>query len=166
MRYLIVIGLLCFGSIFSPSIFAESQDECAIWICAPAGFPSGCGGAHSAMVDRVKDGKSPLPSFSSCAEGPSGDNGRSQMGSDHGIAAYVPGGRQCVSRNYYGNDGQISRCESYESGTPGHVKGTSCMRRHHDGQLITNPKGCTRTDYWVEVFIDGEMAGPTYYFNP
>ena len=35
--------------------FAASQDECAIWLCLPGGFPQGCGAAHSAMIKRIKN---------------------------------------------------------------------------------------------------------------
>ncbi|WP_258086625.1 hypothetical protein [Xenorhabdus bovienii] len=48
---------------------AASQDECAIWLCLPAGFGEGCGGARSAFKKRLKKGKSPLPSWESCAVG-------------------------------------------------------------------------------------------------
>lgn len=46
---------------------AASQDECAIWLCLPAGFGEGCGGAHSAFKKRLKKLQSPLPSWNSCA---------------------------------------------------------------------------------------------------
>lgn len=48
---------------------AASQNECAIWLCLPAGFGEGCGGAHKAFKNRLKKGKSPLPSWGSCAVG-------------------------------------------------------------------------------------------------
>tara|TARA_R110001599_G_scaffold69022_1_gene194414 strand:- start:246 stop:725 length:480 start_codon:yes stop_codon:yes gene_type:complete len=51
----------------SPKAQAASEDECAIWICLPGGFPAGCGAAHSAMLKRLKDRKAPLPAFGSCA---------------------------------------------------------------------------------------------------
>lgn len=46
-----------------------NQDECAIWLCLPAGFPQGCGSAHKAMLKRLKKGRSALPDFNSCAIG-------------------------------------------------------------------------------------------------
>lgn len=55
-----------------------NQDECSIWLCLPGGFPEGCGKALSAMKKRLKKGKSPLPSFSSC----------SADGNDHGLYHY------------------------------------------------------------------------------
>lgn len=62
---LILSSLILFGSI-SPSQ-AATQDECAIWLCLPGGFPQGCGGAYNAFKNRLKKRKAPLPSFSSCA---------------------------------------------------------------------------------------------------
>lgn len=54
------------AALLAPPAKAASQDECAIWICLPGGFPSGCGDAHSAFKKRLKKGKSPLPSWGSC----------------------------------------------------------------------------------------------------
>lgn len=48
---------------------AASDDECAIWLCLPAGFGEGCGAAHKAFKNRLKKRKSPLPSWGSCAVG-------------------------------------------------------------------------------------------------
>jgi len=63
-----ILGLVgAIGFVDPAPAFAASSDECAIWLCLPGGFPSGCGAAKSAMRKRVKKGKSPLPSFSSCA---------------------------------------------------------------------------------------------------
>lgn len=53
--------------------YAASQDECAIWLCLPGGFPQGCSAAHNAMIKRIKKRKPPLPSFGSCSEGGSGN---------------------------------------------------------------------------------------------
>jgi len=46
----------------------SSTAACAIWICLPTGFPSGCGDARSEFKDRIKRGKSPLVSLSSCGD--------------------------------------------------------------------------------------------------
>lgn len=48
---------------------AASDKECAIWLCLPTGFGSGCGDAHKAFKKRLKKGKSPLPNWNSCSEG-------------------------------------------------------------------------------------------------
>ncbi len=46
---------------------AASQAECAIWICLPGGFPTGCGAAHAAFIKRIRALKPPLPDFNACA---------------------------------------------------------------------------------------------------
>lgn len=52
-----------------PTSYAASQDECAIWLCLPTGFPSGCDGAKKAFRHRMRHFKPPLPAFSSCNVG-------------------------------------------------------------------------------------------------
>jgi len=43
------------------------------------------------------------------------------------------------------------------------VRGQRCRVANNDsGEMI--PQGCTRTARYVEVFVDGELAGPTYYW--
>ena len=49
---------------------SDHEADCAIWLCLPAGFPSGCGQSLSKFKDRIKHFKPPLPSFSSCAVSP------------------------------------------------------------------------------------------------
>src|SRR5690606_26010197 len=83
------------GLAFPTASYAVSQNECAIWICLPGGFPSGCSGAYSAMIDRIKDEKSPLPSFGSCAVSVPGS---SEMSYQQGYAAYIPEHDVCVNR--------------------------------------------------------------------
>ena len=47
-------------------VFAADQDDCAIWLCLPTGFPSGCSGAKSAFKKRIKHLRPPLPDLMSC----------------------------------------------------------------------------------------------------
>ena len=54
---------------------AASDDECAIWICLPGGFPPGCGAAAAAMAKRLHRFKPPLPSWNSCAAADPGEPG-------------------------------------------------------------------------------------------
>lgn len=47
---------------------AANQDACAGWLCMPFGYAlPGCSDARSEAVKRMLEGKSPLPSFSSCS---------------------------------------------------------------------------------------------------
>lgn len=52
-----------FGDNWSQS----KKNKCAIWLCLPAGFAQGCGGAKSEFRKRIRKGRSPLPSWSSCS---------------------------------------------------------------------------------------------------
>jgi hypothetical protein len=150
----IVMGIaaaVLFG-IFSNAVVAASQDECAIWICLPGGFPSGCGAAKSAMKDRLEDGKPPLPPFGSCAVNPPKGSG-SHMSFDWGIAAYIPAHQECSG---FGHFGCRSVPESY-------VKGKRCYKDFESS--YSDPKYCTKTVRWSEVFIEEKLAGPTYYWS-
>ena len=51
---------------------ANVSDDCAIWLCLPAGFPEGCEGAKKAFKKRLKRGKAPMPPFEQCAVGDDG----------------------------------------------------------------------------------------------
>ncbi|MNQ89716.1 hypothetical protein D3C85_1050310 [compost metagenome] len=97
MSQLFKYGFCCalIACTFSQSITtanAASQDECSIWLCLPGGFPNGCSAAKSAMKDRVKKGKSPLPSFSSCSV----DGSAGGMSSNDGRAAEIRNGQSWV----------------------------------------------------------------------
>lgn len=138
---------------------AASQDECAIWICAPGGFPSGCAAAHAAMVSRIKDLKPPLPSFGECAVS---DPGMSQMGARHGRAAYVPEHTVCDSWRWTGGRDDRQECVSYRRVPERYVHNTTCTTHHETGERT--PAECTRTVRFIEVYVDGALAGPTYYW--
>lgn len=134
--------LASFSGYLTPSsAFAASQDECAIWICLPGGFPSGCGSAHSAMKDRLEDGKSPLPNFSSCAisGGENDSTPATRMSNDYVVAAKMP-------------DGSL-------------IKGTTCRVRYNYNGRNTSPSGCVGTVKYVEVFADNVLMGNRYYIQ-
>ncbi|EDV1310800.1 conjugal transfer protein TraL [Escherichia coli] len=157
-HFFFALSLFAAAFAFTAPAQAASQNECAIWICLPGGFPSGCEAAHSAMIDRIKDFKSPLPSFSSCAVNPPSGSG-SHMESQHGFAAFIPSHRGCTEYRYRRDDRE---CIAWETIPDQYIKGTRCYR-NRDG--YTNPRGCTRTYRWAEVFVEGQLAGPTYYWN-
>lgn len=81
------IALLLVAAFFSQTHIAraESQAACAIWLCLPGGFPTGCADAYSEFKHRIKKGKSPLPNLSSCTVGPDGtsSNGSYKMGVEY-----------------------------------------------------------------------------------
>lgn len=152
--------LASFGGYLAPSsAFAASQDECAIWICLPGGFPSGCGAAHSAMMDRIEDLKSPLPSFGSCAVQ---DGSGSQMSYDYNYAALLRQHRECTRWSRVGGRDESRVCAEWETVPSRYVKGTRC-RVDREGNRT--PRHCVGTYRYVDVFIDGEKAGDTYYWR-
>ncbi len=77
-----IVTILIASVMGAPPARAASEAECAIWLCLPGGFPSGCSAAHSAFKKRIKKGKPPLPDLSSCTTGPDGKgtSGNYQMG--------------------------------------------------------------------------------------
>nr|AGH89318.1 conserved hypothetical protein similar to pRA3.33 [uncultured bacterium] len=154
-----VVLMALFGvttSMVSPSAQAASEDECAIWLCLPGGFPSGCGGAKSAMLKRVKKGKSPLPDFVSCAV----KSGGSSMTYDYNYAAAIQERRVC--KRYTGNQNN-SRCVEWETVPAHYQKGKVCAINNQTGSR--NPRGCTSTYRYVDVFVDGALTGDTYFWR-
>lgn len=146
----VVVAGFMLGNVQTAS--AASQDECAIWLCAPSGFPSGCGAAKSAMKKRVKKGKSPLPPYSSCAVDDD------SMSSKHGPAAFYPAHNKCV--DWYLNDEPPS-CNKSVFVPAHHKKNTHCPAR---GEHDYSPGDCTRTDNYLDIFINGHQEGKTYFW--
>jgi len=136
--FLTFILLAAFNPI--PS-FAASQDECAIWLCLPAGFPSGCGSAESAFKKRIKHHKSPLPAFNSCAVESS-----SKMNYTMGKIVYIPPSTcGTFGGGYYGFGG----CTSFAGGW---VKDGSCPTI-----------GCI-TKRYIDIKVDGKEVGSTFMY--
>jgi len=154
-----ILATFALFTLTTPSAFAASQDECAIWICLPSGFGEGCSGAKSAMKDRVEDHKSPIPSFRECSADDGSDN---TMGSDDGYAAYIPERRVCTNWKYYNGKGNEKQCSAYKTLPSRYVHHAIC-RRDRDGN--STPAGCSGTVRFAEVYVNGELAGPTYYFK-
>jgi len=75
---LFLISVLILNILHAKPLIASSQEACAIWLCLPAGFPSGCSGAYSEFLHRIKHRKPPLPSLTSCTGG--SDTGDYQLG--------------------------------------------------------------------------------------
>ena len=46
---LLMLGVPVFSVGFSQKSYAASQDECAIWLCLPGGFPAGCSAAYESI---------------------------------------------------------------------------------------------------------------------
>lgn len=147
---------------------AASQDECSIWLCLPSGFPSGCGGAKSAMKKRLKKGKSAMPELHECIVKSSETDSSSSYDSTYskeGVAAYIPERKQCTKwNNQSGNSGNRV-CTKFEVIPAHYVKGTSCQRfGGSNGSHKASPDGCTKTVRWAEVWDGPAQVGATYYW--
>lgn len=149
MKKLILTTAIC--SLILPTsmpVSAASQDDCAIWLCLPTGFPSGCSKAKRAFVKRIKKFKPPLPNIVSCLVSssdipPEISNSfkPSEMTYKEGIAAKMGGGTYI--------DGV--RCRYY--------------RHDKDGPWVRSPEGCLATYHWIQTYMDGKPYGKKYYYN-
>ena len=156
----------------------QSYDNgCAIWLCLPAGFPGDqCRAPHNEMLRRIKNGKFPLPSFSSCMTNYT-INGLSLNGLSNSTfsakfneAAYIPSQKICTSYSEetvytpYGPS-QKKTCLSYGNSEASYVKDRHCVSNCGNQGCHPEPKGCTDTFHYIDVLIDGKEYGQTYYFK-
>ncbi|MGL6316667.1 hypothetical protein [Vibrio sp. WXL103] len=168
----VMVALLCLATMFttySPQSQAASDDECGIWMCLPTGFIGGCSGPKKAFKKRVRRGKSPLPSFSSCLvsapqdqfaikTGPDGAPlGADNFTSRTGIAAHIASHRVCERWHTVGD---TQHCQTWKTVPSHYVKGTRC----HTGDGYRSPKHCTRTYRYTEVYRNGQLFGETHFF--
>jgi len=93
---------------------AASEDECAIWLCLPGGFPPGCESAHGAMHKRLRHGKHPLPELNSCVQG---SDAPVNADASYGKEPYVScrAGYTMIRGDHDPRDGQAAECVSDES---------------------------------------------------
>lgn len=143
--------------------FAASQDECSIWLCLPGGFPSGCSAAHAAMLKRLKNLESPLPSFSSCAT--EADN----TSYNYSVAAYIPEHQECTKyKSKYNREGEYSQtCVAYKTVAAQYIKGKRCtISKNKNTDTITrSPAYCSSTVRYIDIYQNGSQLGDTYYFT-
>ena len=152
---------------------AASDDECAIWLCAPSSFPSPyCNGAYRAFKKRIKKGKSPFPSLSSCTE--DGQNPDGIVGKT-GDAAYVPthSETRCLRyekkeyRTAYGAPAYKDVCVDRETYTvpAKYIDGRVCVIRQTYAGIIRDPEYCTGTVQTIKIFDgNGNQIGETFYY--
>ncbi len=160
----VALSSLCSVSIPQTAL-AASSDECAIWLCLPTGFPSGCSGPKSAFKKRIKRMKSPLPGFNSClVDAGTGMLGKEEFTAEHGVAAYIPSYEKCIrwSTVKRGRDDDHLRCSATIVTEPEYRKGQRCTR-NRDGEY-SNPANCTGTFRYTQVYRNGMPYGETYYY--
>ena len=155
---LTAIGLTSFYAVtYSNTALSASQNECAIWLCLPAGFPSGCAAAHSAMVKRVRKLKPPLPRFSGCSED-------GNFSATTAVSAYIPEHEQCVKRGLTPNGDGIG-CVEWETVGESWVPRAFCIPEMNDDENSPT-KGCTRTDMEIKIYENGQLWGDSpFYVN-
>ncbi len=154
---------------------SRKERACAIWLCLPVGFSaSGCGGARKEFLRRIRKGKSPLPSFSSCSVG-SKSAGSYQTGYESHEAC--PTGFETVDRCDYSRDdfGFFgSNCRPwgrYGGEFRGGVDRRLCVDRSQcswdtDGgyRCYTIEAPRKKEPYWIEYSFDGQPT-KRYYFD-
>ncbi len=151
------------ASIISLPSQAASDDECAIWMCLPSGFPSGCSGAKSAFKDRVKHFKPALPNFHECVKDTGNSTGGDQFTAKNGIAAFIPSYKVCVRSEYVRRGSESQReCVEWKQTLPEYKKGQRCRYDRDDKQRY--PLHCTRTYKYSEVYRNGVQYGETHYY--
>jgi len=164
----LVISLAIMIAITPAISSAASDDECGIWLCAPIGFaPGDCAGPHRAMIRRIHKLQSPLPSLSSCGSNVTTDT----VVAHDGRAAYIPSHEICLEYSeetiYTAYGPKINKtCIRYGESGDSWVKDRYCNPNCGSTGCHPDPKGCTRTDYYVEVSnADGTVIGQPYFFN-
>jgi len=139
---------------------APSGDECAIWMCLPTGFITGCSGARKAFLKRIKKFKPPLPSFTSClVSSPASATGADTFTSDYGVAAYIPPQQICTQYEQNFKDGY--RCVAWRTEPEQYIKKRSCYK---DNNGYSSPKNCTHTVRYTEVYRNGVLFGQPHYY--
>lgn len=135
---------------------AASQDACAIWLCLPGGFPSGCGGAHSEFKHRIKKGKPPLPDLSSCTE-----DGKTSGNYQLGVEPFAPCKAGYTLKVYgsggYGNWNRQAAC--YSNKCANRI-GTAFQGdwRCDNYEATRRPK-----PRFIKMWIDGQYQGQFFY---
>lgn len=161
----IAIIALVTGAMIPLSSKAASQDECAIWLCLPGGFPQGCGSAYSAYIRRIRNLQPPLPPFAACVV--SGDTyqssqGRYELGSDlweecptgtmsldgYSYYQYVTA-RHCVDQQCLDANPQALNLLMQGFPAPGNCRITTTTRREKPN--------------FIKMWVDHEYLGQFFY---
>lgn len=157
-KFLIILVTLCFYMVFnSEKTQAASQDACAIWLCLPGGFPSGCEAAHSEFRKRIKKAKPPLPPLASCTTGPNGgsSNGHYELG----VEVYEPCNEGYVLREYkQPGSYRITSSSCYKSTCAPDQNANVEYYACESYTAIKRPK-----PNFVKMWVDGEYLGQYFY---
>lgn len=138
------------------SAHAESQDACAIWLCLPGGFPTGCTAAYDEFKDRIKQGKPPLPDLSNCVDGPNGEtaNGTYQLGRE--LFEPCKTGFAVDQEVLNGLHTAICKPTSQQC---------SMNTRYRKQEIDCNPYNAVMRDKtsYIKMWVDGKYLGQFFY---
>ncbi len=156
-KFYIGLALIVACLIQVPFAKAESEISCAIWLCLPGGFPTGCAAAYSEFKHRIKKGKSPLPSLSSCTTGPDGksSNGKYELGIDY----FIPCKEGFAIEEHILNSSERVICKPTNSlcSRPERYwrrQKIDCIS--YDTTRRVNPR-------YVKMWVDGQYLGQFFY---
>ena len=155
------IFLVSTSSVLTP-VRAESQDACAIWLCLPAGFPQGCGGAYGEFMHRLKKRRPPLPDLSSCTTGPNGEKSKGRY--EVGYEQYYPCEEGFGLRvNTDPEGGDWARCigNSSDLSCP-HKEGLQTMHSGDQCYYYYPAKRRLKPNY-IKMWVNGEYLGQYYW---
>ncbi len=155
MKFLkfITLALVALFVLNPSSGYSASQDACAIWICLPGGFPSGCSGAYSEFKKRIQKGRDPLPRLSSCTTGPNGEkvDGYYQLGYER----FEP----C-------DDGYVlrERSQGYRAIEGACYRQFCAPSQFQDNSSCQNYTAVLRPQpYYVKMWVNGDYLGQYFY---
>ncbi len=160
---------------------SDRTNECAIYLCLPAGFPGGCESSYSAYLKRIStftSGKHPqrkytdLPDFSLC-EDPNPDGVEDFAVGDNSVITYqgayevhMPAYNTCTRWKYRDSgENQVRYCGAVQT-TPARVFESG--EKYHEYQTIAvgqreYTSGYAPTRHYTMVLVDGEAVGERYY---
>ncbi|MGR2997572.1 conjugal transfer protein TraL [Vibrio vulnificus] len=170
----LALSVLVLGFYTPKKSFAANEADCSIWLCLPVGFPSGCESAKKAFKKRIRKGKSPLPSLSSCivsppaglVDTPSEDielPKPSVMTSKTGHAALIEAHTICKRWRHINGKNSERVCIESEYIPKHAIHDTYC--HYMDNGRDRYPDKCINTIKYVQTFMDGVQYGETYYFD-
>lgn len=140
------------------------EDQCAIWLCLPGGFPEGCGAARNAMNWRIEHHHSPLPPFSSCAINyDSNGDGKDDFIVQERRVILINKQLECIMTRRRSQQNCKSLAGQYEA-----RPGSTCWKirptKDNDGVVIPGCVGVFREMKILDT-INKQTIGKTFYWN-
>lgn len=169
------------GAAFSanPGIMSDRNNECAIYLCLPQGFPGpSCKKPHDLFLERTTkvDSRgvllfSPLPHISFCQDKIPDDLAQkvdqaqnSTVSYETAFEVHMPAFNKCTRWSPKNEVTEVSYCQAVAT-TPARVF-ESKEKRHPYETIEVGDKQYTKhlapTRIYVDVLVDGEIVGKRY----